>query len=138
MCAAVDESGGTATQTHTPKQSGVQDGNTGLVKLALAAHAMRAIQRLTQTYLTLPLAAIAAEAGLPSAADAEHYLLRCVTRAVLCALPCAAKGIMGIKAAGSCRGRDFVPCVSQHSQVNDFALSVAERYHCCATLLLGV
>lgn len=61
-----------------PKQSGAQDGNTGLVKLALSAHAMRAIQRLTQTYLTLPLAAIAVEAGLPSAADAEHYLLRCV------------------------------------------------------------
>ncbi|KAK9823017.1 hypothetical protein WJX81_007287 [Elliptochloris bilobata] len=55
-----------------------EDGNTGLVKLALAAHAMRAIQRLTQTYMTLPLAAIAAEAGLASAAEAEHYLLRMV------------------------------------------------------------
>lgn len=54
-----------------------QDGNAGLVKLALAAHAMRAIQRLTQTYVTLPLAAIATEAGLASAAEAEHYLLRC-------------------------------------------------------------
>ncbi len=55
-----------------------QDGNAGLLKLALAAHAMRAIQRLTQTYMTLPLAAIAHEAGLASAEEAEHYLLRCV------------------------------------------------------------
>ncbi len=54
----------------------MQDGNTGLVKLALNARTMRAIQKLTQTYLTLSLADIAAQVGLGSAAEAEQHILR--------------------------------------------------------------
>jgi COP9 signalosome complex subunit 3 len=54
----------------------VQDGNMGLVKLALAARTVRATQKLTQTYLTLSLADIAAQVGLPGAGDAEAHILR--------------------------------------------------------------
>lgn len=57
----------------------MQDGNAGLVKLALSARTMRAIQKLTQTYLTLSLADIAAQVGLGSAAEAEQHILRCGT-----------------------------------------------------------
>ena len=49
----------------------------GLVKLVLQGVVMRAIQKLTQTYLTLSLSHIAQNVGLPSAADAEAYILRC-------------------------------------------------------------
>ncbi len=48
----------------------------GLVKLALAARTVRATQKLTQTYLTLSLADIAAQVGLPGAGDAEAHILR--------------------------------------------------------------
>ena len=54
----------------------LQDGNTGLLNLALEARTMRAIQRLTQTYLTLSLAHIAENVGLPSAQVAEQHILR--------------------------------------------------------------
>ncbi len=54
----------------------LQDGNAGLVKLALSARTMRAIQKLTQTYLTLSLADIAAQVGLGSAAEAEQHILQ--------------------------------------------------------------
>ena len=54
----------------------LQDGNLGLLNLALEARTKRAIQRLTQTYLTLSLQQIAENANLPSAEDAEHHLLR--------------------------------------------------------------
>jgi COP9 signalosome complex subunit 3 len=37
---------------------------------------MRAIQKLTQTYLTLSLADIASHVGLGSPAEAEQYILR--------------------------------------------------------------
>lgn len=51
------------------------DGNLGLVKLVVAAASKRAIQRLTQTYLTLSLAEVAAQVGLPSAQAAEAQVL---------------------------------------------------------------
>jgi hypothetical protein len=60
---------------------------------------MRAIQRLTQTYMTLPLAAIAHEAGLASAEEAEHYLLRCAPRRLT--LPGRRRGAAGAP-AGRC------------------------------------
>ncbi|EIE27415.1 hypothetical protein COCSUDRAFT_39091 [Coccomyxa subellipsoidea C-169] len=60
------------------QQAFADDGNTGLVKLALNARTMRAIQKLTQTYLTLSLADIAAQVGLGSAAEAEQHILRMI------------------------------------------------------------
>lgn len=54
----------------------MQDGNMGLVKLVLAGRTKRAIQRLTQTFLTLSLADIAQQVGLETAAEAEGHILR--------------------------------------------------------------
>ena len=48
----------------------------GLLSLALEARTKRAIQRLTQTYITLSLQHIAQQVGLPSPADAELHILR--------------------------------------------------------------
>lgn len=48
----------------------------GLVNLVLDAKTKRAIQKLTQTFLTLSLADIAQQVGLASAAEAEAYILR--------------------------------------------------------------
>lgn len=53
-----------------------QDGNVGLVRLAIEGQARRQIQKLTQTYLTLSLADIAAQAGLGGLAEAELAVLR--------------------------------------------------------------
>ena len=50
----------------------------GLVRQVSASLAKRNIQRLTQTYLTLSLGHIAEQVGLPSAQEAELYVLRCV------------------------------------------------------------
>lgn len=50
----------------------------GLVNLVLAAKTKRAIQKLTQTFLTLSLTDIAQQVGLNSAAEAEGHILRCV------------------------------------------------------------
>lgn len=55
-----------------------EDGNMGLVNLVLAAKTKRAIQKLTQTFLTLSLADIAQQVGLESAAEAEGHILRMV------------------------------------------------------------
>lgn len=55
-----------------------EDGNMGLVKLVLAGRTKRAIQRLTQTFLTLSLADIAQQVGLQGAAEAEGHILRMV------------------------------------------------------------
>ena len=55
-----------------------QDGNLGLVKQVVASLTVRSVQRLTQTFLTLPLADIAASAGLAGAAEAEEHILRWV------------------------------------------------------------
>ncbi|CAL8463099.1 g2633 [Coccomyxa elongata] len=65
-----------AVNTHS--QAFQEDGNAGLVKLALSARTMRAIQKLTQTYLTLSLADIAAQVGLGSAAEAEQHILQMI------------------------------------------------------------
>ncbi|PNW71934.1 hypothetical protein CHLRE_16g671100v5 [Chlamydomonas reinhardtii] len=54
------------------------DGNLGLVKQVVASLTVRSVQRLTQTFLTLPLADIAASAGLAGAAEAEEHILRMV------------------------------------------------------------
>ena len=48
----------------------------GLVNLVLAAKTKRAIQKLTQTFLTLSLTDIAQQVGLNSAAEAEGHILR--------------------------------------------------------------
>ncbi len=48
----------------------------GLVKLVLAGRTKRAIQKLTQTFLTLSLADIAQQVGLQSASEAEGHILR--------------------------------------------------------------
>ncbi|KAK9809877.1 hypothetical protein WJX72_000853 [[Myrmecia] bisecta] len=55
-----------------------EDGNGGLVRLALEAKTKRSIQRLTQTYLTLSLADIAQAANLRDAGQAELYVLRMI------------------------------------------------------------
>ena len=54
----------------------LQDGNMGLVNLVLDAKTKRAIQKLTQTFLTLSLADIAQQVGLASAGEAEAHILR--------------------------------------------------------------
>lgn len=54
------------------------DGNLGLAKQLVAALPARGVARLTSTYITLPLADIAAAAGLGSAAEAEARVLRMV------------------------------------------------------------
>lgn len=54
------------------------DGNSGLLNLALEARTTRAIQKLTQTYLTLSLRHIAENVNLPSAAVAEQHILRMI------------------------------------------------------------
>ena len=54
------------------------DGNLGLAKQLAAALPGRGVARLTSTYLTLPLADIAAAAGLAGAAEAEARVLRMV------------------------------------------------------------
>lgn len=64
----------------------MQDGNLGLVKLVLAGRTKRAIQKLTQTFLTLSLADIAQQVGLQDASEAEGHILRymrCTLVAVL-------------------------------------------------------
>jgi COP9 signalosome complex subunit 3 len=48
------------------------------VKLVLGRAASRTIAALTHTYVTLPLADIAAQAGLGGAAEAEGAILRWV------------------------------------------------------------
>ena len=48
----------------------------GLVKLILAGRTKRAIQKLTQTFLTLSLADIAQQVGLQDASEAEGHILR--------------------------------------------------------------
>ena len=58
--------------------AGMQDGNVGLLQLALEAHTMRAVQRLTRTYMTLSLSDIAAAAQLRGPQEAELLVLRCV------------------------------------------------------------
>ncbi|KAL4423543.1 hypothetical protein ABPG77_006566 [Micractinium sp. CCAP 211/92] len=55
-----------------------QDGNVGLVKLAIEGHAKRQIQKLTQTYLTLSLADLAQQAGLSGPQEAELAVLRMI------------------------------------------------------------
>lgn len=55
-----------------------EDGNMGLVKLVLAGRTKRAIQKLTQTFLTLSLADIAQQVGLETATEAEGHILRMV------------------------------------------------------------
>ncbi|GLC41581.1 hypothetical protein PLESTB_000699900 [Pleodorina starrii] len=54
------------------------DNNLGLVRQVVASLAVRSIQRLTQTFLTLSLTDIAAHAGLPGAEEAEARILRMV------------------------------------------------------------
>jgi len=54
----------------------LQDGNMGLLNLALQARTTRAIQKLTQTYLTLSLRHIAENVSLPTAEVAEQHILR--------------------------------------------------------------
>lgn len=54
------------------------DGNMGLLNLALETRTTRAIQKLTQTYLTLSLHHIAENVGLPSAEVAEQHILRMI------------------------------------------------------------
>lgn len=48
----------------------------GLVKLVLAGWTKRAIQKLTQTFLTLSLTDIAQQVGLQNASEAEGHILR--------------------------------------------------------------
>ena len=48
----------------------------GLLQLALEAHTMRAVQRLTRTYMTLSLSDIASRAQLKGAQEAELLVLR--------------------------------------------------------------
>jgi hypothetical protein len=54
----------------------VQDGNMGLVVVATRERTMRAIQKLTQTHMTLSMQTIADRVGLPAAHEAELLLLR--------------------------------------------------------------
>lgn len=56
----------------------------GLVNLVLAAKTKRAIQKLTQTFLTLSLTDIAQQVGLNIAAEAEGHILRCVAWSEAC------------------------------------------------------
>lgn len=56
---------------------GSQDGNWGLVEIASRKRTMRAVQKLTQTYITFSLEGIAQAVELPSASHAEMLLLRC-------------------------------------------------------------
>ncbi|KAG1678888.1 hypothetical protein FOA52_003556 [Chlamydomonas sp. UWO 241] len=56
----------------------VSDNNMGLVKQVMAGLVKRNIQRLTQTYMTLSLDAIATQVSLPSRADAELHVLRMI------------------------------------------------------------
>eukprot|EP01012_Entosiphon_sulcatum_P048462 TRINITY_DN66949_c0_g1_i1.p1 TRINITY_DN66949_c0_g1~~TRINITY_DN66949_c0_g1_i1.p1 ORF type:complete len:429 (+),score=77.44 TRINITY_DN66949_c0_g1_i1:37-1323(+) len=70
------------------QQSGelfLADRNIGLVQQCLAKYVEQAIQRLTSTYLTLSLGDIAANVGLPSAAEAGSILLRMIERGELSA-----------------------------------------------------
>jgi hypothetical protein len=60
-----------------PPAPSMQDNNLGLVRQVVSSLAVRSIQRLTQTFLTLSLADIASNAGLASADDAEARILRC-------------------------------------------------------------
>lgn len=55
------------------------DVNTGLVAQVVESLISRNIQRLTSTYLTLSLADIASQVGLPSAESAEEHILRMVS-----------------------------------------------------------
>ena len=65
----------------------------GLVRLVLAGRTKRAIQRLTQTFLTLSLTDIAQQVGLQDAAEAEGHILRYCIRfqhliAIFCICTC--------------------------------------------------
>jgi hypothetical protein len=53
-----------------------QDGNSGLVGQVVDSLVARRIQRLTRTHVTLPLADIAAQVGLPGADAAEYHVRR--------------------------------------------------------------
>ena len=79
--------------TKTPLSSTVvivamQDGNMGLVKLVLAGRTKRAIQKLTQTFLTLSLADIAQQVGLETATEAEGHILRYVLVSIFVTCKC--------------------------------------------------
>jgi COP9 signalosome complex subunit 3 len=58
-----------------------QDGNMGLVKLALARAPRWTIKRLTETYLTLGLAEIGRAAGINDAEEVRRTVLDMVRRA---------------------------------------------------------
>ena len=66
----------------------MQDGNMGLVKLVLAGRTKRAIQKLTQTFLTLSLADIAQQVGLETATEAEGHILRYVLITIFATCKC--------------------------------------------------
>lgn len=51
---------------------------TGLVGQMRDQMITHAIRKMTATYMTLPLAAVAAEAGLQSAAEASKHVFKCV------------------------------------------------------------
>jgi COP9 signalosome complex subunit 3 len=55
-----------------------KDNNFGLIKQCISALFRRNIQRLTATYMTLSLADIAKNVGLPTAKHAEQVLLRMI------------------------------------------------------------
>ena len=97
-------------------QSCLQDGNMGLVKLVLAGRTKRAIQKLTQTFLTLSLADIAQQVGLQSAAEAEGHILRYRRHTCM------------FDSYGSCeqQGRHLV-CASTHS-----GLQNCRHASCCS------
>lgn len=67
-----------ATFAHGKQQEFEQDGNVGLVRLAIEGQAKRQILKLTQTYLTLSLAEIAQQAGLGGPQEAELAVLRMI------------------------------------------------------------
>ena len=71
-----------------------RDHNLGLAKQCAGALIKRNIHRLTTTYLTLSLDAIADSAELPGPADAERYVSGMVASGEICALIDASAGMV--------------------------------------------
>ena len=77
-----------------------EDGNWGLAMQLLAAQPRRAVQRLTQTHLTLPLSAITAASGLASDGEAEALVRAMVASGEVCASIDSRSGMVAFREGG--------------------------------------
>ena len=115
------------------------DGNWGLCCQVAAALPGRLVQRLTSTYLTLPLTDLATSAGLGGPRDAEALILACVDAGQVFARIDARAGLVAFReepeqfctrAVASRLGAqlDAIVALAQRTRVLDEALQTEPAY----------